>query len=251
MAHVAGLWRHPIKSHGRERLDAVTLTEGQTMPWDRHWAVSNDRSKFDPANPAWTHCRNFMIGVTTPGLAGIWAKLDEDIAELTLRHVDLGEITFRPDDAADAARFLNWVKPLCDPDGLQPASIACVPGRGMTDTAEPTVSIMTHASHKSVAGRLGRPLELERWRGNIWLEGPAPWEEFEWVGKTIRIGTAELSVIEPIKRCKHTMANPQTGKRDTDTLGVLYEGWGHENFGVNAIVTKGGQVALNDKAEVL
>ncbi|MDX8350116.1 MOSC domain-containing protein [Cognatiyoonia sp. IB215446] len=251
MITVAGLWRHPIKSHGREQIDSVTLVEGQTMPWDRHWAVSNDRSKFDPTNPAWISCRNFMIGVTTPGLAGIWAKLDEASATLTLSHVDLGEITFHPDNPADAARFLTWVKPVCDPDGLQPASIARVPGRGMTDTAEPTVSIMTHASHKSVAGRLGRPLEIERWRGNIWLDGAAPWEEFEWIGKTVGIGAAELQVVEPIKRCKHTMANPQTGHRDTDTLGVLQDGWGHENFGVNAIVRKTGQVTLQDRVEVL
>ena len=29
---VSSLWRHPIKSHGRESLDAVTLIAGQTMP---------------------------------------------------------------------------------------------------------------------------------------------------------------------------------------------------------------------------
>ncbi len=251
MAHVAGLWRHPIKSHGREQLDAVTLTEGQTMPWDRHWAVNNDRSKFDAADPAWISCRNFMIGAATPSLAGIWATLDEATATITLRHVDLGEITFQPDDPADAARFIDWVKPLCDPEKLHPVSIARAPGRGMTDTPDPTISIMTHASHKSVAGRLGRPLEIERWRGNIWLDGTAPWEEFEWVGKHIHIGEAEFHVIDRAERCKHTMANPKTGQRDTDTLAVLRDGWGHQDFGIYAIVTKTGKVALNDTVEVL
>ena len=59
MAHVASLWRHPIKSHGREKLDAVTLIEGQTMPWDRHWAVTHEDSKWVADDPRWIMCRNF------------------------------------------------------------------------------------------------------------------------------------------------------------------------------------------------
>ena len=251
MIHVAGLWRYPIKSHGREALDEVTLVAGQTMPWDRHWAVAHDSSKFDPTAPEWVRCRNFMIGASTPGLAGIWAQLDDATGMLTLRHIDLGEIIFSPDDAADQERFLAWVRPLCADDKPLPASIVTVKDRGMTDTPDPTISIMTHASHKAVAGRLGRPLELERWRGNIWLDGTAPWEEFEWMDRDLRIGEAEFHVNARVVRCKHTMSNPRTGLRDTDTLAVLREGWDHQDFGIYAIVTKGGKVAMNDKVEVI
>ena len=94
MSTVAALWRHPIKSHGREALTEVTLTEGQTMPWDRHWAVQHEASKFNADDPRWVMCRNFMIGVATPGLAGIWAELDEATATITLRHDALGSHTF-------------------------------------------------------------------------------------------------------------------------------------------------------------
>ena len=84
MITVASLWRHPIKSHGREALDRVTLIAGQTMPWDRHWAVTHEKTKFDAANPEWVMCRNFMIGALTPLLAGLWASLDEDAGLMTL-----------------------------------------------------------------------------------------------------------------------------------------------------------------------
>jgi len=121
----------------------------------------------------------------------------------------------------------------------------------MTDSDYPTVSIMTNASHRAVEGRLGRKLEQERWRGNIWLDGPAAWEEMEWVGKRIRIGSAVLEVHEPIQRCKHTMANPKTGQRDTDTLEILREGWDHQYFGMYATVIEDGNVSLGDGYEVL
>ncbi len=251
MAHVAALWRHPIKSHGREALADVTLTKGQTLPWDRHWAVMHEGARVDPENPAWAICKNFMIGTGTPGLAGIWAELDEATQTVTLTHADLGTHIFQPDNPDDWAGFMMWVLPLCPADQRQPKGIYTVAGRGLTDTSEPTVSIMNTSSHAAVADRLGQPLEQERWRGNIWLDGLEAWNELSWIGKTICIGEAELSVIEPIQRCMHTTANPHTGRRDADTLGALRDGWGHQDFGVYAVVTKTGKLALNDTAEVI
>ena len=251
MVHVAALWRHPIKSHGREQLQSVALTEGQTMPWDRHWAVTHEANKFDSADPRWVMCRNFMIGVATPGLAGIWASLDETSKTVTLRHDDIGTHVFQPDNPDDWAGFLHWVLPLCPADKRQPTGIVSVPQRGMTDTVYPTISIMNLATHKAVEDHLGHPLEYERWRGNIWLEGASAWEEFDWTGRKVQIGEAEVEVKEPIRRCMATAANPHSGKRDVDTLGALRDGWDHQHFGVYAVVTKSGNVAVNDSVEVL
>jgi len=251
MAHVANLWRHPIKSHGREALETVTLDAGKTMPWDRHWAVTHEACKFDADDPKWVMCRNFMIGVATPGLAGIWATFDPVMQTVTLSHADLGQLTFCPDDPAEVAGFINWVLPLCPPDKRQPQSIVKVPDRGITDSAYPSVSIMTFASHNAVAAQLEADLEIERWRGNIWLDGPAAWDEFNWTGHDIQIGDAILNVKEPIRRCMATAANPHTGKRDLDTLGALRDGWDHQHFGVYAEVVKGGQINVGDSYKVL
>ena len=35
-ATLARIVRHPVKAHGREELDAVTLAAGRCLPWDRH-----------------------------------------------------------------------------------------------------------------------------------------------------------------------------------------------------------------------
>lgn len=251
MGTVANLWRHPIKSHGREALDRVTLTAGQTMPWDRHWAVAHEKSKFDPANPKWVMCRNFMIGVVLPDIAGVWAELDEDAGLLTLRHQALDDITFNPDDLADCARFLNWVEPLTHAVTTKPKAVVSAGERGMTDTPYPSITVMNHASHTAVSDHLGGALEPERWRGNIWLDGLPPWDEMNWTGGKIRIGGATLLVQEPARRCKHTMANPVTGKRDADTLGVLEEHFGHQHFGMYCEVVDGGEIVVGDTLEVL
>ena len=247
MITVASLWRHPIKSHGREALDSVTLDAGKTMPWDRHWAVTHQKSKFDTSNPEWVMCRNFMIGNLTPDLAGIWASFDDATQMMTLRHADLGEITFNPDTPAD---FLKWVAPLSADQSISPTGLVTA-DVGMTDSPFASISLMNTASHLSVAQQMNHDLEPERWRGNIWLDGLPAWEERDLLGKTIRIGTAQLDIKEHIVRCGHTKANPHTGKRDLDTLAALQAGWGHQEFGVYAIVSKSGRLTVGDKAQVL
>jgi len=250
MGTVASLWRYPIKSHGREALDAVPLIAGQTMPWDRHWAVVHADTKFDRTNPAWVMCRNFMIGNLTPALAGIWATLDDKTATITLRHSALGEITFQPDDAADVAKFIAWVMPLCPPDKRTPAGIVHLPDQGITDTDYPSLSIMNMQSHAAVAAKINGPFEPERWRGNIWIDGVDAWTEWDWIGKTIAVGETILRVKARIVRCNHPAANTHTGKRDVDTLKVLRDTWNHQDFGVYAEVIQGGTVHLGDILKV-
>lgn len=247
MGTVAELWRHPIKAHGREAINASDFHAGKCMPWDRHWAVTHEATKFDGAG--WAHCRNFMIGARTPSLAGIWADFDEASGQITLRHQDIGSVTFNPED--DYSAFLNWVAPLCPPDRADPKGIVKAEGRGMTDSAIASVSIMNRASHISVESAMGHPLEMERWRANIWLDDVDAWDELSWIGQTIRIGTAEFEIRETCVRCMLTAANPVTGLRDVDTLAALQNSFGHKNFGVYAVVTKDGRVACGDTCEVL
>ncbi len=239
---VSALWRYPIKSHGRETLDRVTLTAGQTFPWDRVWAVAHTESDADGSD--WAPCQHFSRGSKAPRLAGISARLDEAAGVVHLSHPDLPDLSVDPD--AEPGALLDWAGPLIPESRAQSARVVRAAQRGFTDSDFPSVSIMNAASHRAVEGRLGRALEPERWRGNIWIDGLAPWEEFDWLGRNLRIGGVVLSVKERILRCARTTASPKTGMRDTDTLGLLSEGWGHQDFGVYAEVTEGGDIAVGD-----
>ena len=244
---VAQIWRHPIKSHGRESLEHVDLTENKTMPWDRTWAVAHEMSKADGTK--WEPCANFSIGSKAPALQAIRAKHDPATGTVTLTHPDLPALTFHPDKDQDA--FLAWVAPIMPTDRAKSARIIRVPDRGMTDTDYPSVSLCNLASNRAIGQRLGQEISPLRWRGNIMLDGFDAWAEFDWIGRTIQIGTSKLEVKERIVRCNATKSNPDTGTRDADTLGALLSGWGHTDFGVYAVVTKSGTIAVGDQAAVL
>ncbi|MFY8096121.1 MAG: MOSC N-terminal beta barrel domain-containing protein [Niveispirillum sp.] len=118
---LARICRHPIKAHGREDLGSVLLSAGACLPWDRHWAVAHEAAKL--GGGGWVPCANFTRGAKVPGLMAITSALDEQSGAVTLRHPELGTLTFRPDDAADLAAFLTWIAPLSPADRAPPPPI--------------------------------------------------------------------------------------------------------------------------------
>ncbi|WP_281973746.1 MOSC domain-containing protein [Ruegeria faecimaris] len=239
-AKVTHIWRHPMKSHGHEAVQTVTVTPGQTMPGDRVWAVAHEASKADGTK--WVPCVNFSRGSKAPDLMAISAKLNADL--LTLTHPNRPDLTFDPDREQDV--FLDWVRPLMPADRAASARIVRIPGRGMTDSDFPSISLCNMASHRAVEQKLGQDLSIKRWRGNIWFDGLPLWEEFDWLDRELQIGEAVFRVRERIVRCLATTANPDTGDRDADTLGAL-NSWGHQDFGIYTEVVRGGVISVGDK----
>jgi len=250
MGDVAQIWRHPIKSHGHERLDQVELTEGKNFPWDRRWAVAHERSCFDADRPRWQPCHEFSIGSKSPRLQAIQCVTDPTYRTVTLSHPDRVDITFDPDDSDGAGKFIQWVMPISNGGRYLPAQVVRA-ASAMTDTDYPSISLINLATHRAVENQMGQELSPLRWRGNFLLDGLEPWQEDGWIGKKISLGEAVLEVMEPIRRCNATTANPETGEKDANTLAALRDGFGHQNCGVYAVVLKSGLVQQGDKVEVL
>jgi len=248
MGVVANLWRHPIKGVGREQLASVNLEAGRCMPMDRHWAIAHDAAKVNYDTPEWARCINFARAARGHELMAVSSTYDDATGLITLTHPKLDTLTVNPDTNADA--LVQWVAKISNPDRAMPAAVFKA-GRGMTDSKSHTISIHAIASLDDLAKTVGHPLDQRRFRGNIWLDDVPAWSEFEWIGKSIRIGTVEFEITEPIERCIATTVNPDTGTSDADTLGGLNRTYGHQNFGVFGIVTKSGIINTGDKAELI
>lgn len=248
---LAAIYRHPLKAIGREAMDKVTLAAGAPLPWDRAFAMAHAAARPTDLQGPWAQKMNYLRGVSAPQLMAVSAHFAPATRKLTLWHpaqpdldLDLGDL-----DRASAA-LAAWVAPLLPEDAPAPTRLVHLEGRAQTDVPDPWIAVNNKASHRAVAQKLGHAdLSIHRWRGNLWLDGLAPWEEFDWIGKEIRIGQAVLRVQERITRCKATMANPETGRRDADTLGALEAGWDHSDFGVYAEVVTGGSISVGDLVE--
>ena len=243
MGKLIEIWRHPIKSHGREALESVEMTAGDTIPGDRAYAVTHDQSDADGST--WVPCQNFSRGSKAPELMAIDLTWNEQQNTMTLTHPKLPDLVINPDDAEDQKRFLVWEASLMPDNRAQSAKLVRAVARGMTDTDYPSITIGNMSSHRAVAQKLGKRISHLRWRCNFWLDGLGPWEEFEWIGKDVMIGDVSFEVRERCVRCLSTTANPKTGVRDADTLGAL-ETWGHREFTVYATPKTSGTLRIGD-----
>ncbi|MDP1576426.1 MAG: MOSC domain-containing protein, partial [Cypionkella sp.] len=84
-------------------------------------------------------------------------------------------------------------------------------------------------------------------RGNLWLDGAEPWAELNWIGKHLAIGGAVLKIEERIERCSATTVDPETGRPNAPTLVALNQHFGHQDFGVYAVVVESGPIAVGDE----
>lgn len=239
---LAQIWRHPIKGVGAERLDHVGLHIDRPLPMDRAWAVLEEGGE---AADGWRSCRNFLRGAKGPSLMAVTARVADEVIHLS--HPDLPDLAITPGSQEASRALCAWVKPIYPADRRGPAALVKAPEEGMSDAPFASVSVLNLASLRALSQKLGHDLDPRRFRGNLWLDGLAPWEEFDLVGKRLKVGAAELEVIEPIGRCRATEANPDTGRRDAGTLAALQDGWGHTRFGVYAMVRRAGRVAVGDE----
>jgi len=96
-----------------------------------------------------------------------------------------------------------------------------------------------------------RAVDGRRFRMTFEIDGVAPHAEDEWIGGSMRIGTASIGITGDVGRCLVTSHDPDTGVTDLDTLGTLarYRPDGRAEplpFGVYCSVTTPGRVSVGD-----
>lgn len=249
-ARIARIRRYPIKSLGGEDISGTALRAAQRLPGDRVWAMlteGGERHAGPGASPTrWLPKSCFLRGAASAALQAIQGGWGDGAPQgtITLTHPDLPPVSFDP--ATEGDRLLEWVAPLWPQDKPAPTRLVQGPA-GWTDVNQPWISILSLASLRDLETRLGRPLGVERWRGNLWIDGWAPYAERELIGRILTVNGVELRVTETIGRCPATSADTTTGQFDIDMPAALQAQFGHQDFGIYAEVVTGGQIALNDE----
>src|SRR5262245_58866346 len=83
--HVAALYRYPVKGLSPEPLQSVRLTAGETVPFDRAYAIENGQGRFDPAVPRHLPKINFLMLMRDERLATLQTQFDDASETLTVR----------------------------------------------------------------------------------------------------------------------------------------------------------------------
>ena len=118
-----------------------------------------------------------------------------------------------------------------------------------------TLHIVNAATVRQLSERIDVPLNPTRFRPNIVLDGPAPWSEFDWVGKTLLFGSTKLKVISTTVRCDAVtvdpMDHPDLVVLDIPKLLVEHFPEHGPYLGVYAVVEEGGAMAIGNDVVLL
>jgi uncharacterized protein YcbX len=242
--HVSALYRYPVKGLSPEPLERVLLAVGETLPYDRAYAIENGRGRFDPAAPRHLPKVNFLMLMRDERLATLSAKFEDETETLTIFRD--GKQVARGQLATPLGRQLieQFIAAYMKSELRGPPKIVHAAGHSFSDVAAKCLHIVNLASVRELQRVLGRPVDPLRFRANLYLEGAAPWAEFGWLDKELRIGEARLRVFARTSRCEATNVDPATGARDMAIPAHLMRTWGHQDFGIYAKVAAGGEIGI-------
>ncbi len=249
---VASLYRYPVKGLSPERLARADLAKGRYFPADRLFAIENGPSGFDAAAPQHQPKIKFLMLMKNEALARLTARYVDATGELVIeeggREVARGDLSSTDGRLSIEAFFRRFI-----PKELRaaPKVLSAPDGFRFTDSSRGFVSLINLASVQAVEDMTGAPVDPLRFRGNVHLEGLAPWAEFDLMGKVLEGPSGlRLRVMKRIKRCAATNVDPASGLRDLAIPNLLMSRLGHMDCGVYAEVLSGGSIAEGERLTV-
>jgi uncharacterized protein len=237
------IFRYPVKGMTGERLDRAELLPGQAIANDRRFALALSSTRAGAAATEWMPKSNFLMLMRDERLASIETRFDDVTDTLTVfrndRQVAKGKLT----DAVGRATIEEFYGAFMGKEsGGRPKVIEGAGGHVLSDHASPVLSIINLASVKDLERVTQKPVDPRRFRGNILIDGLAPWQEFDWIEKSISIGDVRCTVTGRIDRCAATNVNPNTAERDMNIVMSLKRGFDHIDMGVFVRIETAGTI---------
>ena len=247
---VEDLYRYPVKGLSAEALEFANLEPFEAIAWDRAFALAQGNSGFDPERPTFLPKSRFMCLMKNASVARIKSRFEPETGMLTLQAGDeiAEENALSPEGRV---RIAAWLTAFMGAEARGTPVFHHVPGHVFGDQRRPVVSLINLASITALEAACGAERAKLRFRANVYFSGAPAWEEFAWVGRTIRAGTAVLKVLERTDRCPATDVNPETAERDANPVAELHRAFGHTDLGVHAQVIEAGRIAPGDRIEPL
>lgn len=226
IGRVVGLWRYPVKSMAPEPLAEVDVS-WHGLAGDRRWAFIRDEV-IQSGFPWLTLRECAKMSHYRPAFVDA-ARADKSP---TLVHTPSG-VVFDVTDPALAAELWTSGARVIKQD------------RGTFDTFP--LSLITTQTVARLAEQVGCPLDVQRFRPNILVEGSGadPFLEDTWVGNVLRIGSLRLRIDKRDGRCAVITIDPATTERNPAILrAVARDRQGC--LGVYGSTVEPGRVAVND-----
>ncbi len=247
MPQIASIYRYPVKGLTPQPLDEVMLEPGNTIPFDRAYAIENGPGRFNPDEPKYLPKINFLMLMRHERLAALTTEFDTATETLTIcrdgKQVARGQLSTK----LGRQMIEQFMASYMAAELKGAPRVVSAPGHSFSDVSAKCLHFVNLATVRDLERIIGKPLNPLRFRANVYFEGAEPWVETQWGNAQIKAGEATLKIFSETERCDATNVDPEKALRDTAIPATLIRTFGHSHLGFYARVETGGTIKIGDQ----
>ena len=247
--------RYPIKGLSGENINKILLEENQVLPGDREFAFARPHVSFDENNPVYLRKTNFLALVQDEKLAELKTTFDHKLKRLIIKIKEETVLDEIIDNEMNLHKVEIFFQKHLDLDEKNKPKL--VQGtksennknfkHSFSDLPDRVISLVNINTIYDFEKKINKKIDPSRFRANLLIDECEPWSEFDWIGKTLKIGEIVLEVFKRTQRCAATNVNPETAIRDVNIPHEIKKHFGHLDLGVYGKVKKTGIISVNDE----
>ena len=248
MFKINKLFYSPVKSLSFSSVKKLEILDNIGIKFDRNFAftrdLDDDKINYILNNPLKRQIINFLSLKHFPELNEYNFDFEKDILNLKKNNNIILQTNIN---------IQSDVETLCDKILLLIPKLERI--KLIKDSKNPffdtmpsnTISLINLNSIKDFEKKISKNVELERFRGNIYINGLDAWEERNWINKTLEINNIKFKVIKEIPRCSATNIKPNSSKYNLSVPLLLKQFYNHINLGIYILPLNNGNIKLNDE----
>ena len=247
----------PVKSLSFQSVNSCKITKNLGMANDRIFAFTRgiDSKKADifEKKPNERKLNNLLTLKNSPVLNKYNFIYTSE--KLTLIHKEKELISISPDNLKERSLLSNKLIDLED-SLIKPIFLLKNQDFPFYDTSHSnkvfnSISLININSIKDFEKKINQKIELQRFRGNFYVDGIEPWEERNWINKTIKINNVSFKVEKNIPRCVAINLKPKTDDNSLNLLQSLKKSFNHFDMGIYLTALDDGTVDIENNIELI
>ena len=228
----------PVKSLSIQSIDECEIKKNIGIVGDRSFAFSriidSKKALIVEKNPSERKLNNFLTLKNSPVLNKYNFEYKNN--KLIFKLGDKELLSIIADDPEQKSKLVNKILKLED-SLIKPIFLLQNDVTPFFDTSHSnktfnSISLINLNSIKDFEKKIYQKIELERFRGNFYIEGLEAWEERKWIGKIIKINNISFKVEKNIPRCTAINLKPKTDISDKSLLKLLKKSYDHFDMGI-------------------
>jgi uncharacterized protein len=249
IAKISSVHFCPIKSLSFQSAQTLIIKKNIGIEEDRIFAFSRGLNELDAKrvekDPSDRKLIHFLTLKNSPGLNKYNFKYENETITILKENKEIASHLIE-ENVNISKRLLDLEPDLPNPIYLLKNETFPFYDTTNSSNVSNTISLINLNSIKDFNKKINKDIELERFRGNIYVKDLKAFEEREWINKFISINNVKFKVLKNIPRCSATNLKINSNEADINLPVMLKKTYGHIDMGIYLTPLNNGKIKVGD-----